>query len=94
MNDLRIRLDVNQLRDDRREEMMAWVESLGVQPRDVRPVILIAEGDIGYELHLSRFLRTESGHMRIDRAADHAVTEPLIVGLGTSKSWPAWLERA
>ncbi|WP_433078852.1 hypothetical protein ACQP1P_38530 [Dactylosporangium sp. CA-052675] len=91
MKELQIRFDVNALRPDRREEVLAWVRSLGLEPNDLRPLTLIAEGEHEYQLHVTRYLRTEGGSIRLDRAAEDAVTEPVIVGLGTAKSWPSWL---
>lgn len=92
-----IRFDANgdellRRRPDRREELVNWVASLGVNINDVAPVGLIASGEREYELHLTRYIRSDRGGIRLDRAAERAVTEPLIVSLGTSKSWPAWLE--
>jgi hypothetical protein len=83
--------DASTMRPDRREELIAWVESLGVTPADVREKGVIFQGEHEYELHLTKYIRTEAGRIRLNRAADAAVTEPLIIGLGTSKSWPAWM---
>jgi len=80
-----------QRRPDRLEELTAWVASLGVEVKDVVPVGLIVSGEREYELHLTRYIRNEQGHIRYDRAAERAVTEPLVVKLGTTPSWPSWL---
>jgi hypothetical protein len=94
-----IRFDANSValleqRPDRREELVNWIASLGVDINDALPVGLVVMAEREYELHLTRYIRDEQGRMRLDRAAERAVTEPLVIGLGTSKSWPAWLETA
>jgi hypothetical protein len=86
-----IRVDVNSMRSDRIEEMQEWVKQLGVDPSDVRPVILIDMGEQSYRLHLSKFVRNGNGKRRLDLALNEVVTEPLIVDLGQSPCWPAWL---
>lgn len=86
-----LRADARHMRDDRREELIAWIKSLGVNPNDVRQAFVIVAAELEYELHLTTYRRSPEGRIRIDRATEDAVTEPLVVPLGTSKSWPAWL---
>jgi hypothetical protein len=86
-----IRFAAHELRDDRREELIAWVKSLGIEPEDVKHKGLIRMAERGYELHLSKFVRTVNGGIQQDWAAGESVTVPLIVDLGTAPSWPAWL---
>lgn len=88
------RVDVRHMRADRREELIAWIKSLGVEPNDVRQAFVIVEAAQQYELHLTTYRRSPEGRIRIDHATEDAVTEPLIVKLGTSKTWPTWLDGA
>lgn len=90
-NEVILRADARHMRDDRREELITWIKSLGVDPNDVRQAFVIVEAEQEYELHLTTYRRSPAGRIRIDRATEDAVTEPLIVPLGTSKAWPAWL---
>jgi hypothetical protein len=89
-----IRFVATNLRDDHREELKAWVKSLGVDPEDVKNKGLIRMGEQSYELHLSKFVRTANGGILQDWAAGESVTEPLVIDLGTTKCWPTWLETA
>lgn len=82
------------LRADRRQELCDWIRSLGVRPEDIRPSLLIEHGDTSYVLHLSRFVRNDDGRMVLDRAANDVQSEPLVIDLGTAKSWPSWLGQA
>jgi hypothetical protein len=91
VRDVVYRVDTAKIRDDCREEIAAWVKSLGVDPNDVLPSLVIRMGKSTYELHLSRFVRSEQGRIRFDEALERPVSEPLIVDLGTAKSWPRWL---
>ena len=79
------------LRADRREELCDWIRSLDIRPEDIRPSLLIEYGDTSYVLHLSRFIRNADGRLVLDRAANDVQSEPLLVDLGASKSWPSWL---
>lgn len=85
-----IRVDAGKLRADRREAVIEWVRSLGVKPDDVRPVFAIVTGEQECELHLSLMLRNEAGNLRLDRAIEDVVSEPLVIGLGTSRDWPSF----
>lgn len=84
-----IRVDAGKLRADRREAVIDWVRSLGVNPEDVRPVFALVAGQSGHELHLSRMIRDEHGRLRLDRAISDVVSEPLIINLGPDASWPS-----
>jgi hypothetical protein len=86
-----VRADARHMRDDRREELIAWIKSLGIDHNNVRNAFVIVASGQEYELHLTTYRRSPEGRIRIDRATEDAVTEPLIVPLGTSKVWPAWL---
>lgn len=83
--------DAHKMRPDDREELIAWVKSFGVDPNDVREKGVILQGVEEYELHLTKYVRDEHGRIRIDRARDEAVTEPLVISLGRRKTWPGWL---
>jgi hypothetical protein len=87
-----VRFNANELRADRMSEVIEWVRSLGVEPEDVLPIGVILGGESSYELHLSRFVRDEHGHMAIDQARDDIVTYPVVVDLGPERSWPAFLD--
>jgi hypothetical protein len=87
-------LNANLLRSDQLDEVKDWVTSLGVEPNDVRPQLLIEMGEKGYRLHLSRFVLNADGKKILDRAANEVVSEPLILELGTEQTWPAWLADA
>jgi hypothetical protein len=91
-----LRVDTEYMRDDKREELIAWIKSLGIgiDHSNVRKAFVIIRAEQEYELHLTVYRRSPEGRIMIDRATEDAVTEPLIVPLGTSKSWPAWLEVA
>jgi hypothetical protein len=89
-----IRCDANLQRPDRIEEVCQWVRSLGVEPANVRPVFYIMIGDNGYELHLSEYVRDEQGSQIIDHAFNYTVSKPLIIDLGQSETWPAWLNES
>lgn len=86
-----IRFDTNALRDDRREELIAWVKTFGVEPKDVRPKGLIRAGTSSYQLHLSKMPRDINGKLLIDEAKNEVVTEPLVIDIGPTVSWPGWL---
>lgn len=83
-----LRVDTGKLRPDRHDAVVRWVRSLGVDPNDVRSTFVIRSGLDQYELHLSRYVRDEQGEMILDRAADDVVSEPLVISIGTEKSWP------
>lgn len=88
------RIDLGALlntRPDRYEEARNWVASLDVNISDVTQQIAIVAGDHSYLLHLTSYLRDEQGRMRLDVAADRPVTEPVVIDLGTSPTWPTWL---
>ncbi|HEY9411118.1 MAG TPA: hypothetical protein VIP77_16180 [Jiangellaceae bacterium] len=87
-----IRFDTGLLRADQREEVTSWVASLGVEPKDVRPQVAIIRGENSYQVHLSRFVRDGAGKLRLDAAANEVVTEPLIIDIGTDRTWPQWLK--
>jgi len=83
--------DARYLRPDRREELVEWIQSLDIRPADVLERGVILQGENQYELHLTKYIRNERGSIQLDLARDEAVTEPLVVELGASPTWPAWL---
>lgn len=83
-----IRFDVWDLRADRREAVTEWVRSLGIEPKDCAARAAIVAAESGWELHLSRYVRNDEGKIRVDRAREEAVTEPVIVPIGTERNWP------
>jgi hypothetical protein len=86
-----IRFDSAFLREDQLEELLAWVRSIGVEPNNVCGQGIITMGESSYQLHLSKFIRDEYGKLRLNRALDEVVSEPLVIDLGTDRTWPAWL---
>lgn len=82
------RVDADRLRADRREALTEWVRSLGIDPNDVRPTVVIRQAEHEYELHLSRFKRDGTGRLIVDTAANNVVSEPLVIALGTEQCWP------
>lgn len=86
-----VRIDAGALRADRRESLVEWVRSLGVNPDDIRPVAVVRDGEHGYELHLSLYVRDENGKLTVDVAADNVVSEPMVIELGTEQFWPRWI---
>jgi hypothetical protein len=83
--------DYEATREDRREELHRWIAGLGFKLEDIRCQLVIERAEQTYRLHLSRYLRNEAGLMVVDVARDIVASEPVIVDLGTEKSWPAWL---
>jgi hypothetical protein len=84
-----IHVDAHRLRPDRLEAVTEWVRSLGVKPEDVRPQFVIVQGEREYELHLSKFVRTEEGKLQLDRARDDVASLPLVMSLGPDPVWPS-----
>lgn len=83
---INVRLDTSELRDDRRKLMTEWVRSLGLDPADFGPWMLVrANENFVYELHLSKRRRAEGGGIVLDRASKEVVSEPLIVPLTTEQ---------
>jgi hypothetical protein len=87
-----IRFDSSTLRQDRLEELIEWIGSLGIAAKDVRPQAVILMGEQSYQLHLSKFVRSEAGRVWLDQASQTVVTVPLVVDLGATPCWPKWLE--
>lgn len=86
-------IDTVPIREDRREELLDWVKSVGGDPHEVLPTIAIRTGSTEYELHLSRFRRLD-GKIWYDEAQRKPVTEPVIILLGATPTWPSWLDDA
>lgn len=88
MGSEQIRVDAGLLRQDRIEAVQEWVRSLGEKPEDVRGTFLIVRGEREWELHLSRFRRDDRGKIVVDQATNSAVTDPVVIGIGTARNWP------
>lgn len=87
-----LRADVHSdLAPDGLAEVLAWLRSLGVNPDDMRPTLLITETSGRYALHLSQVQRDTAGSKVIDHAAGHVATTPVVIDLGTEATWPACL---
>jgi hypothetical protein len=81
-------IDAGRLRADRREALIEWVKSLGVDPADVSPHVTIRTGSSQHELHLSEFVRNAAGKVLIDHARNEVVTRPKVIPIGTRRTWP------
>jgi len=76
--------------EQHRQELCAWVASLGEDPRRVLPEFRILWTDDGYTLHLSRKVQRE-GRDIIDQALNRVWSEPVVIKLGREQCWPQWL---
>lgn len=75
----------------RLDEMRAWLSWIGVDPTDMALCVAIThEPGVGYTLHLSQHIRSESGGIQLDIAADQVASVPVRVPVERD-SWPAWL---
>ena len=74
----------------RREELYAWLQSLGVEPKRCIPYLVIthSSADGCYRLHLSMYALNDQGAKYVDHAANRVHTEPLVIVIDT---WPQWL---
>lgn len=75
---------------ERRAELFAWLELLGVPYMQCIPHLVITQDrqTRGLLLHLSRQARDTAGRIYIDHAADRVHTEPVVL---TIDDYPAWL---
>jgi hypothetical protein len=74
----------------RQIEMVEWLRSLGINPDDIAiRAALVQHGDC-YRLHMTEYVRSEAGSIRLDLAAGKPVTVPRIVEVAEG-SWPSWL---
>lgn len=87
-----IRTNLNDLPEDHRDDMTAWLAALGVDTRWIRPEVTLMPPAAwhGPQLHLSRNLAAEDGTPLIDVNLRSEVTMPLVLDV-TDGSWPAWL---
>ncbi|GIH07425.1 hypothetical protein Rhe02_54920 [Rhizocola hellebori] len=78
---------------DQREELYAWLQSLGVPYRECRPNVVITQNseDARYLLHLARFAVDANGDKYVAHAENVVHTTPLVVAI---KDFPAWLVQA
>jgi len=90
---VRVPIDVNSLPADDRQAVNAWAAGLGVEPKNVLAHMVITRSEAGYRLHLSQVVRDRNGKPIFDRASERVATTPLIVDLGTERTWPAALDR-
>lgn len=65
-----------------------WVRSLGLEPKDFCPELVIMGRGFDYELHLTEYVRDDAGRKILDYALQRAYTRPHIVSLGTERTWP------
>lgn len=89
MSNDEIHIDSGRMRSDRREALIDWVRSLGFEPRDIRPEVVIRRGEREWELHVSRYVRNEHGGIVIDEALGEAASIPVVIPIGSQPSWPA-----
>jgi hypothetical protein len=83
---INVRLDTSELRSDRIKLLTDWIRSLGLDPADFGTWMLVrANKDFVYELHLSKRRRAEGGGIVLDRASNEPVSEPLIFPLTTEQ---------
>lgn len=84
---INVRLDTGELLDARRKLLIEWIKSLGLDPADLGPWMLIkANKDFTYELHLSKRRKGPDGKgVVLDQASCELVSEPLIVPLSTEQ---------
>lgn len=83
---INVRIDTSELRSDRQKLMVEWIRSLGIDPADFGTWMLVcANRNFEYELHLSKRRRAEGGGLVLDRASGDVVSEPLIVPLTTEQ---------
>lgn len=79
-----------QIAPEQLEELCAWVSSLGADPTRVLPQFRILAHGGRYQLHLSQKVQRD-GHDVFDQALDKVWSEPLVIDLGTERTWPKWL---
>ena len=89
----RIHFDTKDMRQDRQDELVEWVRSLGLVPEHFRVCGVILQGKTSYELHLSELIRDEHGNSIVDHAINDVVSKPRVVDLGQQRTWPSWLEQ-
>jgi hypothetical protein len=75
------------------DDVCRWVAALGADPKRVLAQFRILATDAGYQLHLSRKVQ-RNGHDVIDQALNKVWSEPLIIDLGSERTWPKWLHDA
>jgi hypothetical protein len=79
-----------QIAPEQLEELCAWVASLGADPKRILPQFRILACDGRFQVHLSQKVQRD-GHDVLDQALDKVWSEPLVIDLGTERSWPKWL---
>lgn len=71
--------------------VQAWLSDLGVDPLDVANRLVISQTDERFDLHLSQIVRDAAGKPIVDHAVNAIASTPLVIDLGTERSWPAQL---
>lgn len=80
---INVRLNTSELHSDRQKLLSEWIRTLGLDPADFGPWLLVkANKDFVYELHLSKRRRGPEGKgIMIDQASCEPISEPLVVPL-------------
>jgi hypothetical protein len=74
----------------RMAEMIDWIRSFGVDPKNIALDVVIVHRAGQDELHLTEYVLGDGGRKIIDFAANAPVTRPVIVPVAEG-SWPTWL---
>jgi len=82
------RVNVNKLPADQRAVALDWVRSLGQEPAQLVPTLVVTqdERDRSYRAHFSRFV-LNAGKKQIDHAAGGMWTEPVVVPIPEPPTW-------
>jgi hypothetical protein len=79
---INVRIDTSELLDARRKLLIDWLKTLGIDPADFGPWVLVKTNkDWDYELHLSKRRKAPGGGLLLDQAAGELVSEPLVLVL-------------
>ncbi len=83
------RIDTRLLAPAQREEILAWLSSLGIAYREYTPTLAVTQDTVGGQLllHLSRFVMDPFGDRVIDHAAARLHTTPVAIAISTYPSW-------
>lgn len=79
---INVRIDTSELLDDRRQLLADWLKTLGLDPADFGPWVLVKTNkNWDYELHLSKRRKAPGGGIVLDQASGGPVSEPLVLVL-------------
>jgi hypothetical protein len=81
---INVRIDTSELLDDRRKLLVDWLQTLGIDPADFGPWVLVktnVKTNWEYELHLSKRRKAPGGGVVLDQASGEIVSEPLVLVL-------------